>query len=337
MMLEFTARGIYCPQADAYIDPWKPVDRAIITHAHSDHARPYHKHYLCHRDAAGLLRLRLGPDIDVQAVGFGECIRMNGVTVSLHPAGHIIGSAQVRLEYRGEIAVISGDYKLTNDGISTAFEPITCHHFVTESTFGLPVYRFPDHEDVFNEMSVFWKGNADEGFSTLFIGYSLGKAQRILAGIDRSIVAIFYHGAIANVNEALQEAGYRFPGERITADISRDQLKQAAIVAPMSALGSPWLKRFVPYRIGVCSGWMQLRGARRRSGADRGFILSDHADWEQLNAAVHATGAQHIYVTHGYQAVYAQWLREQYGLDAREVKTLFDAEALDDLAQQITE
>lgn len=337
MMLEFTARGIYCPQADAYIDPWKPVGRAVITHAHSDHARPFHKHYLCHRDAAGLLRLRLGPDIDVQAVDFGECVRMNGVSISLHPAGHIIGSAQVRLEYRGEIAVISGDYKLTNDGISTAFEPITCHHFVTESTFGLPVYRFPDHGDVFNEMNAFWRDNADEGFSTLFIGYSLGKAQRILAGIDRGIGPIFYHGAIANVNEALLEAGYRFPGERITADTSRDLLKEAAIVAPMSALGSPWLKRFAPYRIGVCSGWMQLRGARRRSGADRGFVLSDHADWAQLNTAVRATGAQHIYVTHGYQEVYAQWLREQHGLDAREVKTLFDAEAPDDLAQKTTE
>ncbi|SEN58817.1 putative mRNA 3-end processing factor [bacterium A37T11] len=322
-MLEFSDRGIYCPQADVYIDPWKPVGKAIITHAHSDHARPGSDVYLCQLHSTELLKQRLGFGIKVEGLEYGKHIQINGVDISLFPAGHIIGSAQVRLEYKGEIWVVSGDYKLTDDGISTPFEPVTCHHFITECTFGLPIYKFPDQQEVFDDMNRFWQDNACEGMNTVFIGYSLGKAQRIVQGLNAGIGPVFLHGAIANIHEALARQGFAFPGERVQGDTPKEQFYKAVIIAPTSALGSPWLKKFSPYRIGFCSGWMQLRGARRRRGVDRGFILSDHADWDQLNAAVKATGAQHIYATHGYQHVYAHWVREAYGLEGHEVQSFF--------------
>lgn len=319
MMLKFTDHGIYCPQADVYVDPWKPVDNAVITHGHSDHARWGMGRYLCHRDTEPILRLRLGADIVCQPVDYNENITVNGVRISLHPAGHIIGSAQVRLEYRGEVWVVSGDYKLTDDGLSRPYEPVRCQHFITESTFGLPIYRFPELHTVFADMNAWWAVNAAEGYNTVLLGYALGKAQVILQHLDATIGPVFLHGAVANVNGALATIGRGFPGERITAETDRRALKGAAIVAPPSALGSPWLKKMTPYRIAMCSGWMQLRGARRRKGVDRGFILSDHCDWDQLNRAVAATGAEHAYVTHGYETQFARWLREQHGIQATEV------------------
>ncbi|SEL15952.1 ligase-associated DNA damage response exonuclease [Parapedobacter koreensis] len=318
-MLKFTKQGIYCPQADVYIDPWEPVERAIITHGHSDHARWGMQYYLCHRHTAPILRLRLGPDITIQTLDYEEVIAINGLRISLHPAGHIIGSAQVRLEYRGEVWVVSGDYKWTDDGVSTPYEPVPCHHFVTESTFGLPIYRFPDPAAVFSDINTWWSQNATTGMNTVLLGYALGKSQTILHHLDTSVGPIFLHGAVANVNAALATIGYDFPGAYLAADMDRHTLKGAAIVAPPSAFGSPWLKKLAPYRIALCSGWMQLRGTRRRKGVDRGFVLSDHSDWQQLNRAVIATGAEHVYVTHGYEGQFAQWLRERYGLRASEV------------------
>ncbi len=318
-MLKFTERGIYCPQAGLYVDPWEPVERAIVTHGHSDHARWGMGCYLCHRHTAPILRLRLGMDTAIQELDYGDVITINGVRISLHPAGHIIGSAQVRLEYRDEVWVVSGDYKLVHDGISAPFEAIRCHHFVTESTFALPVYRFPDPALVFSEINRWWVQNAVEGFNTVLLAYALGKSQTILHHLEPAIGPVFLHGAVANVNAALEHIGYRFMGERMTLETDRNVLKGAVIVAPPSALGSPWLKRLAPYRIASCSGWMQLRGARRRRGVDRGFVLSDHADWEQLNQAVAATAAETVYVTHGYEVPFSRWLREQQGLQAHEV------------------
>lgn len=318
-MLKFTERGIYCPPADIYIDPWEPVEKAVVTHGHSDHARWGMGRYLCHSHTVPVLRLRLGQDAVIQELEYGHAIVVNGVSISLHPAGHIIGSAQVRLEYKGEVWVVSGDYKLVHDGVSAPYEPVRCHHFVSESTFGLPIYRFPEPPLVFQEINQWWMQNAAEGFNTVLLAYALGKSQTILDHLEPDIGRVFLHGAVANVNTALAEAGYRFIGERITAETDRKALKGAVIIAPPSALGSPWLKRLTPYRIALCSGWMQLRGARRRRGVDRGFVLSDHGDWDQLNQAVTATGAETIYVTHGYERPFARWLREQKGLQAHEV------------------
>ncbi len=334
MLLQFNKDGIYCAQAGIYIDPWKPVDRAIITHAHSDHARRGSKSYLAHHDSRRILNYRLGQDIQLETLGYNDPVSMNGVSISLHPAGHITGSAQVRLEYKGEIWVVSGDYKVMPDGITTPFEPVPCHHFVTESTFGLPIYNFPDAVTLNADLKHWCFKNLNAGKSCVLIGYSLGKAQRILNGLHDIAAPVILHGAIYNTNAALGLSND--PYIRYSAGIKKTVQEPVIVVAPPSVIGSPWLRQFEPYELGVCSGWMQLRGARRRRNADRGFVMSDHADWKGLNEAVLATGADHIYVTHGYKSIYAKWLNEQFGLDAVTVDTLYEGEALEQPDTEIT-
>jgi len=330
-MISFDDNGIYCAKAGVYIDPWKPVDRAIITHAHSDHARWGMKYYLAHHLCVPVMKYRLGNDINAQAIGYGEVIEMNGVKISLHPAGHIWGSAQVRLEANGEVWVISGDYKIQDDGISQAFEPVKCHHFITESTFGLPIYNFPVHQAVHDDINAWWRQNQSEGKNSILFAYALGKAQRIINKLNASIGKIFTHGAVDNVNKIYLENGGVLPlTQRIDATVDKKDIQGAMIIAPPSASNSPWLRRFEPYKLGVCSGWMQLRGTRRRQGADRGFVLSDHADWAQLNTAIKETGAENIYVTHGYKSHFARWLQDAYHLNAGEVETLYTGEQADD-------
>lgn len=332
-MIEFRSEGIYCPQADVYIDPWRPVNKAIITHGHSDHARPGHKEYLCHTLSKEILKLRLGSEISVQTLVYNETISINGVKISLHPAGHIIGSAQVRLEYRGEVWVISGDYKVFNDGVSTPFEAVRCNSFVTESTFGLPIYDFDPFEKIYADMNNWWQNNSKDGFNSVIIGYSLGKAQNILQHLETNDTRIFLHGAVANINDVLRLSGFDFKGERLGETFDRKMLNGDIIVAPMSVIGSPWLRKFQPYRIAVCSGWMTLRGARRRYGVDKGIVLSDHCDFKQLNYAIRETGAENVYVTHGYQSLYAKWLREAYSLNAIEIKTMFEPNPLEEIEE----
>jgi putative mRNA 3-end processing factor len=329
MLIRFTDKGIRCEQAGIYIDPWKPVERAVLTHAHSDHARPGSSHYLCHDDSGPITRYRLG-EINLETLPYGKTIVMNGVEISLHPAGHILGSAQVKLSYKGETWVISGDYKVANDGYTVPFEPVKCDHFVTESTFGLPVYNFPTPAETGREMNEWIARNIAEGYNSVLLGYSLGKSQRILKTIATD-APVLLHNSVYNTNEALG-----FPNNgyiRFTPEFRKNDFHPGIVVAPSAALGSPWLKRFEPYRLGICSGWMQLRGARRRSNADKGFAMSDHADWEGLNEAILATGAKHVYVTHGYQDIFARWLREKHGLDAISIKTEFEGESM----QGITE
>jgi len=337
-MLKFNDNGIYCEQADVYIDPWGQVDRAIITHAHSDHARWGSRHYLAHHFSVPILRWRLGADINATGIEYGEEITINGVKISLHPAGHIIGSAQVRLEYKGEIWVVSGDYKLQDDGLSTPFEPVRCQHFITESTFGLPVYRFPSPTMVQHDINDWCAKNAAIGKTSIVIGYALGKAQRIIANLDRSIAPIYVHGAVHNINNALAQNGFDFSyAKPIEPSLTKKDLQGVIVVAPPSAVGSPWLKRFEPYSEAICSGWMQLRGARRRRGADRGFVMSDHCDWQQLNDAIKATGAENIYVTHGYKSIYAKWLRDDMHLSATEVDTLYEGETIEGEKEEINQ
>lgn len=335
MFLQFDKDGIYCAQAGVYIDPWKPVDKAIITHAHSDHARRGSKSYLAHHDSRGILEYRLGQEIQLETLGYSEPVIMNGVRISLHPAGHITGSAQVRLEYKGEIWVVSGDYKVMPDGITTPFEPVPCHHFVTESTFGLPVYNFPDAATLDADLKSWCFKNLNAGKSCVLIGYSLGKAQRILSSLHDMPSPVILHGAIYNTNTALGLTNERYT--RYAAGIKKTFQEPLIVVAPPSVIGSSWLRQFEPYELGVCSGWMQLRGARRRRNADIGFVMSDHADWKGLNEAVLATGADHIYVTHGYKSIYAKWLTEQFGLDAVTVDTLYEGEALEQPDTETTE
>lgn len=262
----------------------------------------------------------------IQTMDYGEKIVINGVQFSFHPAGHIPGSAQVRVEYNGEVWVFSGDYKVQHDGISTPFEPQRCHVFITESTFGLPVYKWKPQREVFDDINAWWQKNQSEGKTSVITGYTLGKSQRILKNVDPSIGKIFTHGAVDAVNQVMRAQGIDLPdAPRVSDKTSKVDLKGALIISPPSAVGSPWVRRFLPFSLGVASGWMKLRGTRRRRGADRGFVLSDHADWNELNAVIHATGAEKVFVTHGYTEIFAHWLNEQ-GIEAREVKTRYEGE-----------
>ena len=325
-LLSFTDKGIYCEQADVYLDPWRPVARAIITHGHSDHARWGHKHYLSTPGTEHIMRHRLGV-IQSQSLGFGESLTINGVHFSFHPAGHVLGSAQIRCEYKGEIWCFTGDYKLQNDGVSEPFELVKCHHFITESTFGMPIYRWQPQDLVFQEINDWWQACAKTGKTALLTGYSLGKAQRLLANIDPSIGEIFVHGAIDNMNRALAQIGLQLPKTtRITREIEAEKFQGALILAPPGALAGPLARKFRQSSTAIASGWMSLRGARRRRAVDRGFVLSDHCDWDELNRAIQATGCENVYVTHGYTHVFAKWLREQ-GLNAKIVATEYEGES----------
>ncbi|BCG26585.1 DNA ligase-associated DEXH box helicase [Pseudomonas tohonis] len=318
--------GLYCPLGDFYIDPWKPVERAVITHGHGDHARTGNGHYLATSAGAGILRARLG-DIRLQTLDYGERLEHGGVTLSLHPAGHVLGSAQVRLEYRGEVWVASGDYKTEADGTCAPFEPVRCHCFITESTFGLPIYRWQPQAALFAEIDAWWRANQAAGRASVLFCYAFGKAQRILHGIDASIGPILVHGAMEPLNRVYREAGVALPETRYAGDIARNDplLRQALVMAPPSAGGSTWMRRFGDYSDAFASGWMMLRGTRRRRGVDRGFVLSDHADWPGLLWAIEQSGAERVFVTHGSVNVLVRYLSEQ-GLDAQAFSTEYGDE-----------
>ena len=324
-----TPAGLYCPPGDFHIDPWRAVDRAVITHAHGDHARRGSAHYLCSARGQGVLRARLGQDISLTALEWGEVVEHRGVRISLHPAGHVLGAAQVRLEHRGRVWVVSGDYFLSaheeRNPTCDAFEPVRCDCFITESTFGLPVYRWRRQSEVFAEINQWWAGNRAAGRASLLMAYSFGKAQRVLAGVDDSIGPIVVHGTVEPLNEAYRAAGVHLPTAHRAQDLGKAELAGALVVAPPSVSGTPWLKRFGAHGDAFASGWMLLRGARRRRSLDRGFVLSDHADWPGLQRAIAATGAHRVIVTHGYEAVMVRWLQQQ-GLQAGSFRTAYAGE-----------
>ena len=301
-LLQFTEKGIYCEQANVYIDPWKPVDYAIITHAHADHSRWGNKFYLSHHLSKPIIQHRLGQDISIESMGYAENRNINGVQFSFHPAGHIIGSAQVRVEYKGEVWVASGDYKLEDDGFCAPFEPIKCNVFITECTFGLPVFKWKPQVEVFAEINGWWQKNKAEGKATVLAGYSLGKAQRILQGLDPTIGKIYTHGAIEKTNEIIRNMGVNLNDTiYVTPEIAKKEFEGSLIIAPPGALGTSWQNKFPAYEVGMASGWMNVRGTRRRQSVDRGFVLSDHADWQGLNTAIKATGCEKVIVTQIYQ------------------------------------
>ncbi len=330
--------GLYCPPGDFYIDPWRPVDRAVITHAHADHARSGHGHYLASARSAGVLRSRLGA-ITLQPLAYGEVVEHRGVRISLHPAGHVLGSSQVRLEHGGRVWVASGDYFATaaagtpgdEDNLTCEpFEPVRCDCFITESTFGLPVYRWRPQREVYADINAWWSANAEAGHASLLMGYSFGKAQRLLAGLDERIGPIVVHAAVEPLNRAYRAEGVQLPVTQLLGEVTdRAGLRRAIAIAPPSAQDSAWARAFtvggVEASDAFASGWMQLRGARRRRAVDRGFVMSDHADWPGLQRAIAATGADRVIVTHGYEAVMVRWL-EQQGLQAGSFRTEFGRE-----------
>lgn len=324
-LITFSQKGIFCAKGDFYIDPWQPVERAIVTHAHSDHAKPGHGRYLIHADSEQILRQRLGQNILVETAEYGASFTLNGVKVSLHPAGHILGSAQVRVEHAGEVWCVSGDYKIQPDPIAENFEPVRCHTFVTECTFGLPVYQWPEEGEVMSQIETWWQGNQEEGKVSLISAYALGKAQRLLARLDHSIGRIFCHGAVHVVNEVHQRQN-KLEGDfqYLSQGVKKEELTGALVVAPPSAISSSWARKLGPVSIGITSGWMMLRGSKRRQNADRGFILSDHADWTGLNHAIKETGAENIVCIHGYTDTFSEWLNHN-GYNAMTEKTLYES------------
>lgn len=324
-ILNFTDKGIYCIPGKFYIDPWKPVDYALITHGHADHARWGMTKYLCHHLTVPILHIRIGKDIQVQGIGYNEPININGVKVSFHPAGHIIGSAQIRMEYKGKVVVVSGDYKLQNDGLSTVFEPVKCHEFVTESTFGLPIYKWASTEKLNEFMQNWVLQNQEIGKTSVFVGYSLGKAQRILNAVN-GIAPIYTHYSIAKLNQAYESAGIQLPNyETLDFRESVQHVNKGIVIVPPSLVDTAILKKIPNMVYAICSGWMQVRGARRWRSADAGFAVSDHADWDDLLKAVKETNAEKVYVTHGQTAVFAKYLNEN-GIEAVELHTAFGNE-----------
>jgi len=333
-LLTLADRGLYCEPGDFYVDPWEPVDRAVITHAHGDHATWGSRAYLTSEPGESVLRARMEPGASIRGLPYGETISVNGVTVSLHPAGHILGSAQIRLVHRGEVWVVSGDYKTDPDPTCTPFEPVRCHTFITESTFGLPIYRWPLQSEIFAEINGWWRANAAAGKTSMLYGYTLGKAQRLIAGLDPAIGPILTHGAVERMTAIYRSAGILLPATSYAGTAERRaETKRAIVIAPPHASGSSWTRRFGSQSTAFASGWMLVRGARRRRALDRGFALSDHVDWPSLLAAIDATGAEEVWVTHGFTGPVVRWLRER-GLDAREVQTRFEGERDDEAADE---
>lgn len=327
-MIASSPSGLFCAAGGFYIDPWGPVNRAVITHAHSDHASPGSSSYLCAASGAALLRRRL-PDAHVETLEYGETVTIGDTRVSFHPAGHILGSAQVRVEHNGEVWVVSGDYKRQPDPTCVPFEPVRCHTFITEATFGLPIYTWDPSATIVNEIVGWWRENREQGRPSVVFCYVLGKAQRILAELrDLADAPVYLHGAMVGMTDAYRDSGVAMADtRRITEDMRGAALSRTLVLAPLSARGTPWMRRLPGASVGFASGLMRVRGVRRQRAFDRGFVLSDHADWPALLATIEETGASRVLVTHGWSDALARYLAETRGVETGTIRTQFEGEA----------
>jgi putative mRNA 3-end processing factor len=325
-LITTTPRGLYCAAGDFYIDPWLPAGRAVITHAHGDHLRAGSARYFLAAPGATVAAMRLPPGTAIDALDYGEPLAFGPVTVSLHPAGHILGSAQIRVERDGEVWVVSGDYKRDPDPTCEPFSVVVCDVFIGEATFALPVYRWIDAKRVALEIFEWWQANRRRGLASALFAYALGKAQRVLAELAAfTDEPVFVHGAIASLVAAYRAQGVPMLPTLPVASAEPGDYAGALVVAPPSAAGSPWMRRFGEHRTGFCSGWMRVRGDRRRRGYDRGFVLSDHADWPSLLRTIRETRARRVLLTHGRTDTLVRFLREQ-GVDAAALSTEYGAE-----------
>ena len=320
------AHGLYCAAGGFYIDPWRPVEHAVITHAHGDHLRGGSSRYYLAAPGKDVARHRLPDDAALQPLGYGEPITLGRTRVTLHPAGHILGSAQVRIECDDRVWVVSGDYKRDPDPTCDAFEVLPCDVFISEATFALPAYRWAETDVVARDILRWWHHNRERGVASVLFAYALGKAQRVLAELSAHTADhVFVHGAIASLVDTYRRAGITMlPTAPATVSQPRDYAG-ALVLAPPSAAGSTWMRRFGDHRTAFCSGWMRMRGNRRRRGYDRGFVLSDHADWPSLLRTFRETGAKRILLTHGYTDAMCRYLQEQ-GIDATALRTEYGAE-----------
>ncbi|MEE9439304.1 MAG: ligase-associated DNA damage response exonuclease [Saprospiraceae bacterium] len=316
-LVTFTDRGFYVPLADVYIDPIAPVSKAFITHGHADHSSYGHQSYLCTHSALPVIKYRMGSHTNISGVSFGESITVNGVQFSFYPAGHIIGSAQIKIEYKGEIWVVSGDYKLTKDKLSENFESVKCHTFITESTFGLPEFSWQSDEVIFDSINLWWRNNIAQDRVSIIAAYALGKAQRIINGVDHSIGKVFTHGSIENINEVIRRQGILLANTtRVTQKQKSKIYKGALVIAPPPIALSSWTFRFQKQSVAIASGWIGKNIKDTRF--DKEFELSDHADYNQLLDAVQSTNAEKVFVNHGYTKEFCKSLIN-LGIDAEEV------------------
>lgn len=327
-MLRETTDGLYCPDGDFYIDPWAPVSRALITHAHGDHARAGSASYLCAGPCAPLLRRRFGPDAVIETRPYGEMVSFGSIRVSFHPAGHVLGSAQVRIEGPDGVWVISGDYKRAPDPTCPAFEPISCDTFVTESTFGLPIFYWESPAALIGEILAWWDANRAAERASLLFCYTLGKAQRILAELasvtDRRVLV---HGAMLSMIDAYRDAGVPMLKASPLIELPRGTSSAGELIlAPLMARGTPWMRRLGEFSDAFASGTMRVRGARRQRNVDRGFVLSDHADWPALLHTVREVGATRVLTTHGHPEPLARYLAS-IGLESGVIRTAWEGEA----------
>jgi putative mRNA 3-end processing factor len=331
-MLVETAAGLYCPAGGFHVDPWAPVDRALITHAHGDHARPGSAAYLCAAPCTPLILRRFGPETRVESLPYGQPLTLGDVRVSFHPAGHVLGSAQVRVESSAGTWVVGGDYKRAADPTCAAFEPVRCDTFITESTFGLPIYRWDATGPVIDDIAQWWQANAGGGRTSVLFCYTIGKAQRLLAELRRvTDRAVYVHGMMLGMIDAYRESGVEMLPVTPVIERARGARSAAAsfagelVLAPLSARGTPWMRRLGDVSDAFASGLMRVRGVRRQRAFDRGFVLSDHADWPALLQTVADTGAERVLATHGHAEPLARYLSER-GLNSGIIRTAWEGD-----------
>lgn len=326
-LLRITPAGLYCEAGDFFVDPWRPVARALVTHAHSDHARAGSAAYLCASEGESILRHRIGNDARISALPFGERVSLGGVQVSFHPAGHIRGSAQIRVEHRGEVWVVTGDYKRQDDPTCTPFEVVRCHMLITEATFAFPIYRWEATDLVVRDIVSWYRECRDAGRTAILHTYTLGKAQRLIAELAPFVdEPIWVHGAIEPLNVLYREGGVSLGETKRVSELpARTKINGGLVLAPPSAVTPGWMRHFTEPETGFASGWMRLRGTRRRRALDRGFAISDHCDWNALLRTIEECGASRVLATHGDSAALVRVLRER-GLEAGALETPFASE-----------
>jgi putative mRNA 3-end processing factor len=327
-LLIYTSQGIYCPKGDFYIDPWKPVHKAIVSHAHADHAIYGHAFYFCHNDTKPVLKHRLGNTIHVESYDYGHKIKINDVIVSLHPAGHVIGSCQIRVEYKGYVEVFSGDFKTINDNLSMPFEPLKCNHFISESTFGLPVFNFKNTNEIENELVSWVETNKQEGMNSVIFAYSLGKAQRIAQMVSKYF-NVFVHSSIYSIHNLFLSAGYNVGNVENFANFNKAIHKGVLIIMPPMLLGSNILHKADPYLTAYASGWMQIRGNKKRINVDKGLVISDHADFKGILETIAETNCEMVSFTHGYADFMSRYVSEKKGIKTTVLHTNYIGEDIE--------
>jgi len=325
--ITITPKGLYCPLADVYIDPWSAVEKSLNTHAHRDHISFGCGSYLCSNESLGVMKLRVGKEQNVQGINYGEKIKIGDITFSFYPAGHIIGSSQILLEYNNKRLVITGDYKLDFDKSCTAFEPIKCDILITECTFGMPIFNWPSPEDESLKVLNWWKKNQEKQTTSIIYAYPLGKSQRILAMLNKTNELIHVHQSLIPYIQEYEKLGVKFPTYESINEEKIDAVKgKGLIIAPMMFQESKLSRKLSPVSEAHASGWVQVRGLKKRRCIDQGFIISDHVDWKSLLKTIKSSEAEKIIFTHGFSEISSRYTKEVLGLDSNIIDTKFGLE-----------